>query len=75
MAQGDSVPTPIGTLITGANSRASTNRRSRNRRYPVSNVWALYYATAVILLGWLPWNVLLILLLFLRTSSKRGSSA
>jgi hypothetical protein len=75
MAQAVSGPTPIRTLITGANSKASTKRRSRNRRYPASNVWALCYATAVILLGWVPWNVLLILPLFLGTSSRRGSSA
>ena len=75
MAQADSVRSAIQAPITGANPRASTERRSANPRYPASNVWALCYATAVILLGWLPWNVLLILLLFLRTSPRRGSPA
>src|SRR5437588_1581805 len=33
MAQADSVPTPIQAPITGATSKASTKRRSADRRY------------------------------------------
>ena len=113
MAQADSVPTAIPEPITGAISKASTNRGSAGRLYliggPASHIpaietetsllelwrdisrradrdnpmeeqnrqktmtgrmplgWylvAVCYATAVILLGWYPWNFLLILLLF-----------
>ena len=113
MAQADSVPTAIPGPITGAISKASTNRGSADRLYliggPASHIppietetiplelwremsrranpddpteeqnrqktitgrmplgWylvAVCYATAVILLGWYPWNFLLILLLF-----------
>ena len=113
MAQADSLPTAIPGPITGAISKASTNRGSADRLYliggPASHIppietetillelwremsrradrddpteeqnrqktitdrmplgWylvAVCYATAVILLGWYPWNFLLILLLF-----------
>ena len=119
MAQADSVPTAIPGPITGAISKASTNRGSADRLYLIggsapyippietetsllelwreisrqadpdnpmeehnrrwhemitgrmllgSYIVAITCATAVILLGWWPWNVLLILLLF--SSSK-----
>ena len=113
MAQADSVPTAIPRPITGAISKASTNRGSTDRLYLIGGsaphippiktetslleFWremsrranpddpteeqnrqktitgrmplgwylvAVCYATAVILLGWYPWNFLLILLLF-----------
>ena len=113
MAQADSVPTAIPGPITGAISKASTNRGSADRLYLIGGsapyippiqtetsllkLWremcrradrddsmeeqnrqktitgrmplgwylvAVCYATAVILLGWYPWNFLLILLLF-----------
>jgi hypothetical protein len=113
MAKADSVPTAIPGPITGALSKASTNRVSADRLYLVGGsapyippietetslleLWreisrradpdnpmeeqnrqktmtgrmplgwylvAVCYATAVILLGWYPWNFLLILLLF-----------
>ena len=113
MAQADSVPTAIPRPITGAISKASTNRGSADRLYLIGGsapyippietetslleLWreisrradpdnpmeeqnrqktmtgrmpvgwylvAVCYATAVILLGWYPWNFLLILLLF-----------
>ena len=113
MAQADSVPTAIPRPITGAISKASTNRGSADRLYLIGGSapyippietetsllepwrdisrradpdnpmeeqnrqktmtgrmplgWylvAVCYATAVILLGWYPWNFLLILLLF-----------
>ena len=113
MAQADSVPTAIPRPITGAISKASTNRGSADRSYLIGGsaphippietetslleLWreisrradpdnpmeeqnrqktmtgrmplgwylvAVCYATAVILLGWYPWNFLLILLLF-----------
>ena len=113
MAQADSVPTAIPEPITGAISKASTNRGSADRLYLIGGsapyippietetslleLWreisrradpddpmeeqnrqktitgrmplgwylvAVCYATAVILLGWYPWNFLLILLLF-----------
>jgi len=113
MAQADSVPTAIPGPITGAISKASTNRGSAGRLYliggPASHIpaietetsllelwrdisrradrddpteeqnrqktiigrvplgWyivAITYATLSILLGWWPWNILLILLLF-----------
>ena len=112
MAKADSVPTAIPGPITGALSKASTNRVSADRLYLVGGSapyippietetsllerwrevcrqadpdnpmeeqnrqkamtgrmplgWylvAVCYATAVILLGWYPWNFLLILLL------------
>jgi hypothetical protein len=82
MAQADSVPTPIRTLITGASSNPSTKSALPVQRYFVDQtntgrmpVWALGYATAVLLLGWFPWNALLILLLLLCRSSRCGSSA
>ena len=113
MAKADSVPTAIPGPITGAISKASTNRGSADRLYLIGGsapyippietetslleLWreisrradpdnpmeeqnrqktmtgrmplgwylvAVCYATAVILLGWYPWNILLILLLF-----------
>ena len=113
MAKADSVPTAIPGPITGAISKASTNRGSADRLYLIGGsapyippietetslleLWreisrradpnnpmeeqnrqktmtgrmplgwylvAVCYATAVILLGWYPWNFLLILLLF-----------
>jgi hypothetical protein len=85
MAQADSVPTAIQAPITGGGSNPSTKRCSADRQFfvdrastdplPVSfNTWALCYATAALLLGWFPWNALLILLLLLCRSSSRGSS-
>jgi hypothetical protein len=76
MAQADSVPIANRAPITGASSNPSTKRVPAVGRYLVdqagsdsalvrSNIWALCYATAVLLLGWWPWNVLLILLLLL----------
>ena len=113
MAKADSLPTAIPGPITGAISKASTNRGSADRLYliggPASHIpaietetsllelwrdisrradrddpteeqnrqktiigrmplgWyivAITYATLSILLGWWPWNILLILLLF-----------
>ena len=115
MAKADSLPTAIPGPITGAISKASTNRGSADRLYliggPASHIppieteasllelcreigqrvdpdnpmdeqnrrWhetitgrmplgyyivAITYATVSILLGWWPWNILLILLLF-----------
>src|SRR6516164_71688 len=114
MAQADSVPTAIPGPITGAISKASTNRGSADRLYLIGGsapyippietetslleLWrdisrraednpmeeqnrrwhetitgrlplgyyivAITYATLSILLGWWPWNILLILLLF-----------
>jgi hypothetical protein len=82
MAQADSVPTAIQAPITGASSNPSTKSVLPVERYFVDQVntdrmpaCALGYATAVLLLGWFPWNVLLILLLFLCRSSRCGSSA
>ena len=133
MAQADSVPTAIPGPITGAISKASTNRGSADRLYLIGGsaphippigteaslleVWreigwrvdpdnpmdeqnrrwhetitgrmplgwyivAILYATVAILLGWWPWNILLILVLLLNRdevlrcwiSSKWGSS-
>ena len=117
MAQADSVPTALPRPITGALSKASTNRGSVDRLYLIGGsapyihltktetsllelwreisgrtgsgnskqtrrwyetitggiplVWytlGVCYATAAILLGWYPWNFLVILLLF--SSSK-----
>ena len=133
MAKADSLPTAIPGPITGAISKASTNRGSADRLYliggPASHtppietetilleLWremsrradrdnpteeqsrrwhetitgrmplgwyivAILYATVDILLGWWPWNILLILVLLLNRdevlrcwiSSKWGSS-
>ena len=80
MAQAKSVPSLIQARITGVISNPSTNcvlpvgdisSTANTDRMPV---WALGYATAVLLLGWFPWNVLLIVLLFLCRSSTCGSS-
>ena len=78
MAKADSVPTAVRAPITGA----STKSVLPVERYFVDQaktgpmpVWSLGYATAVLLLGWFPWNALLILLLFLCRSSRCGSSA
>ena len=83
MAQADSVPTLIRSPITGAASKASTNHRhmmdseiekpraakmATGRQFVV-----LGYATAVLLLGWFPWNALLIMLLFLCKSDGGGA--
>ena len=82
MAQADSVPSLIQAPITGASSNPSTKSVLPVERYFVDQantgrmpVWVLGYATAVLLLGWFPWNVLLILFLFLCRSSRCGSSA
>jgi hypothetical protein len=82
MAQADSVPSSIQAPITGATTDPSTKRVLPIGRYFVDQantdpmpVWALGYATAVLLLGWFPWNALLILLLFLCRSSRIGSSS
>jgi hypothetical protein len=71
MAQADAVPSAIRASITGARSNPPTKRVLTIGRYFFDQanadpmpVWALGYATAVVLLGWFPWNVLLILLLF-----------
>src|SRR6516165_7164389 len=133
MAKADSLPTAIPGPITGAISKASTNRGSADRLYliggPASHIppietetillelwreigrrvdpdnpmdeqnrrwhetitgrmplgWyivAILYAAVAILLGWWPWNILLILVLLLNRdevlrcwiSSKWGSS-
>ena len=131
MAQAEHVPTAIPRPITGAISKASTNRGSADRLYLIGGsaphippietetilpeLWremsrradrdnptveqnrqkmmtgrmplgwyivAILYATAAILLGWWPWNILLILVLLLNRdevlrcwiSSKWGSS-
>jgi hypothetical protein len=96
MAEADSVPTAISRPITGAVSKASTNRDSANGWYfipgradprnpmvvqnrcrhgtitgqvPVGYIVATICVTAILLLAYWPWNILLILLLF--SSSKR----
>jgi hypothetical protein len=95
MVQADSVPTVIPRPITGAVSKASTNRSSASGWYlvpgradprnpmvaqrcwhatitgqlPAGYIVATIFVTAVILLAYWPWNILLILLLF--SSSKR----
>ena len=84
MAQADSVPIANPAPITGATSNSSTRRvPAVGRRVdqtspdptPVSaNFWPLCYATATILLGCWSWDGLLILLLLLCKSSRRGSS-
>ena len=81
MAQAESVPSLIQARVTGAISNPSTNCVLPMGRYFVDRAntdrmpaCALAYATAVLLLGWFPWNVLLILLLFLCRSYTRGSS-
>jgi hypothetical protein len=83
MAQADSVRSAIQAPITGATSKASRNRRLADCAFDEpkagkmamgSHVVVLGYATAVLLLGWYPWNALLILLLLLRRSPRRGSS-
>ena len=74
MAEADFVPSANPALITGATSNPFTKRFPAIGRYFVdqassdptplsSNIWALCYGTAVLLLGWFPWNALLILLL------------
>jgi hypothetical protein len=85
MVKADYVPSPLRAPITGGGLNPSTKRRSAHRRFFVdhantdslsvsSNTWAFCYATAALLLGWWPWNVLLILVLFLYRGSRRGSS-
>ena len=81
MAQADFVPTAIQTLVTGAISNQSTKRIPPIGQCIVDQAsigpipaCALGYATAVLLLGWWPWNVLLILLLFFCRSPSCGSS-
>jgi hypothetical protein len=85
MAQADSVPIANRAPITGATSNGSTKRVRPLRHYFVerpsssptplsSHILVLCYATAVLLLGWWPWNSLLILLLFACSNFKRGSS-
>ena len=82
MAPADSFPIANPTPITGATSKASTNRRlvdcaidepKAGKMAMGSHVVALGYATAVLLLGWFPWNALLILFLFLCSSLRSGS--
>jgi hypothetical protein len=83
MAQADSVPTPIQAPITGATSNASTNcHRSVDSAIEQPqgpkmatgyHVVVLGYATTVLLLGWFPWNALLILLLLLCRSDRGGA--
>jgi hypothetical protein len=75
MAQADSVPSPIPPRVTDATANLSTKRLSADRRYCIDEgkpgqvsageIAALCYATAVLLLAWFPWNILLILFLFL----------
>jgi hypothetical protein len=80
MAQADSVPTAIQAPVTGAISNQFATRIpsigqcivDRASMGPIP-ACALGYATAVLLLGWWPWNVLLILLLF-RCRSDRGGA-
>ena len=58
---------PLGVAING---RDQCWYEAITGRMPVGwYIAAVCYATAVILLGWLPWNALLILLLF--SNSKR----
>jgi hypothetical protein len=82
MAQADSVPSLLRVPITGASSQAPTTgptlrwcERITGRMAVGWYILALCCATAVILLGWWPWNLLLILPLFLCGSSRHGSSA
>lgn len=81
MAQADSVPTVIRAPITATTSKAPTNRRFADPRCFIdeactgrvlkgSNVTAVSYATAVFLLARFPWNILLILLLFLSRKKR-----
>jgi hypothetical protein len=72
MAQADSVPTAISRSITGAPLKAST-KDARRCWYEVitggmpigTYVVTAFCATAVILVGYAPWNILLILGLLL----------
>ena len=90
MAQADSVPTAIRRAITGATLNASTKDARRpwseliTGGLPVGTyLVTAFYATAVILVGCAPWNILLILGLLLsrdevlrfRISSRWGSSS
>jgi hypothetical protein len=85
MAKADYVPSSLRAPITGAISNQSHKRRSVGWQFFVdhtnadpptvsSNTWALCYATAALFLGCWPWNVLLILPLFLCRTPSRGSS-
>jgi len=77
MAQADSVPSAIRAPITGASANPSTKHCSAGWLYCIdeastagqvlkgTNIAAVSYATAVVLLAWFPWNILLILFLFL----------
>ena len=67
MAQADSVPTSIYRPITGAPLKASTKDVRRHWSELITGgmsmgtyVVTAFYATAVILVGYAPWNVLLI---------------
>ena len=70
MAQADSVPSPIPSTITGASATPSTNDASArrcliNQALLGVKMAAISYATAVLLLAPFPWNVVLLLPLFL----------
>jgi hypothetical protein len=82
MAQADSVPSAIRAPITAATSKASTNGRSADPRCFAeeastgrlpkgSDITAVSYATAVVLVAGFPWNILLIL--FLCRNNRLGS--
>jgi hypothetical protein len=78
MAQAESVPSPISCAITGARPIPSTRRAQLIRRLLVGRserACAVGFATGALLLGWFPWNVLLILFLFLCRGSKCGRPA
>jgi hypothetical protein len=86
MAQADSVPSPIRTSVTGESAKRSTNSRSAARLRFIKNantsqlsigskIRAVSYATAVLLLAPLPWNFLLMLLLFLSRDKRLRFSA
>jgi len=82
MAQADSVPIANLAPITGATSKASINRRSIDpaidhlkspKMAMGSHIVALGCITAVLLLGWFPWNALLILFFVLFRSTRGGA--
>ena len=83
MAQADSVPSAIRAPLTGATSKASTKRRlvdcaidepKSGKMAMGSHLVVVGYATAVLLLGWFPWNALLILLLIPCRSCRSGGA-
>ena len=72
MARADSVPTAISRPITGATMKASKKDARRHWSELITGgmpigtyVVTAFYATAVILVGYAPWNILLVLALLL----------